>query len=264
MNQDRLFDRFPEILFASQRKRMLLGVVAARSVEAILEPLLADFWEIMLLLPPDAQTDFENILRIYSDVAARYSLRIKPPMDVALRALTEYLRKKQRAGAANGARPLSSLAAEGQESSAGDDRSFGLAAESRDDLNSDAKSLGPAGDEAKSSIPGGASGLAAEGQMGYVPGGRIALEGQGFFKTATGIGVYIEFSFLEGEGIFLFGRRPVKTGVDIYLKDSLLLSMPAGEPDKRVAVGDFLEAMGEVSLAETPSEDLVRVEEKRG
>ena len=69
---------------------MLLGNVPAETVQSILEPLLTNFHELMLQLPPYLQTDFENILRIYPDVAERFGVRIKPSILESLRCFVEY------------------------------------------------------------------------------------------------------------------------------------------------------------------------------
>ena len=90
LNPEELFDSFPDLLFSSFRNQMLLGKVPAKTVQRILEPLLTDFHELMLQLPPYLQTDFENILRIYPDVAERFGVRIKPPILESLRSFAEY------------------------------------------------------------------------------------------------------------------------------------------------------------------------------
>ena len=90
MNPDELFERFPDLLFSSFRNQMLLGDVPAETVQSILEPLLTNFHELMLQLPPYIQTDFENILRIYPDVAERFGVWIKPSILESLRCLAEY------------------------------------------------------------------------------------------------------------------------------------------------------------------------------
>ncbi len=69
---------------------MLLGRTPAETVQRVLEPLLSNFYELMLQLPPNLQTDFENILRIYPDVAERFGVRIKPPIAKSLRCFAQY------------------------------------------------------------------------------------------------------------------------------------------------------------------------------
>jgi hypothetical protein len=73
---------------------MFLGLVKAETAKAVLEPLLADFWNIIFKLPLDLQRELENILRIYPDVAESFSIRIKPPIEKALLALAVNLRKR--------------------------------------------------------------------------------------------------------------------------------------------------------------------------
>jgi hypothetical protein len=90
VNPVELFERFPELLFSSFRNRMLLGTIPAETVQRVLEPLLSNFYELMLQLPAHLQTDFENILRIYPDVAERFGVRIKPPIVESLRCFTQY------------------------------------------------------------------------------------------------------------------------------------------------------------------------------
>jgi hypothetical protein len=90
LNPEELFDSFPDLLFSSFRNQMLLGKVPANTVQRILEPLLTNFHELMLQLPPYLQTDFENILRIYPDVAERFGVWIKPPILESLRSFAEY------------------------------------------------------------------------------------------------------------------------------------------------------------------------------
>jgi hypothetical protein len=117
LNSDEFFDAFPELFFGSLRKQMLLGILPAQTVGAILEPLLSNFYEIMSALTPDLQIDFENILRIYPDVAARFHLRIKPPIAQALSSLVEFLRasgKISETGDWAGKRAEIDLAAESQ------------------------------------------------------------------------------------------------------------------------------------------------------
>ena len=94
MNPDELFDKFPDLLLSSFRKQMLLGSVPADTVERILEPLLSNFYGIMLWLPPELQADFENILRLYPDVAERFGVRINPPVVESLRRLAQYWRDR--------------------------------------------------------------------------------------------------------------------------------------------------------------------------
>jgi hypothetical protein len=90
VNPDELFESFPDILFSSFRNQMLLGNVPAETVQRILEPLLTNFHDLMLQLPPYLQTDFENILRIYPDVAERFGVWIKPSILESLRCFAEY------------------------------------------------------------------------------------------------------------------------------------------------------------------------------
>lgn len=90
VNPDALFERFPELLFSSFRNRMLLGKIPAETVQRVLEPLLSNFYELMLQLPAHLQTDFENVLRIYPDVAERFRVWIKPPILESLRCFAQY------------------------------------------------------------------------------------------------------------------------------------------------------------------------------
>ena len=76
VNQNVLFEKSPDVLLSSFRIQMLLGKVSAETVQQILEPLLSNFYEIMPLLPPELQADFENILRIYPDVAERFGVQV--------------------------------------------------------------------------------------------------------------------------------------------------------------------------------------------
>ncbi len=116
MEPDEIFQRLPDLLFTSFRKRLILGEVPAETVHRILEPLLSNFLELMLQLPADLQVDFENILRIYSDVADRFGLRIKPPILEALRSFTEYRQSSRAHGSRgkNGSDPGLDMAAEAQ------------------------------------------------------------------------------------------------------------------------------------------------------
>jgi hypothetical protein len=90
MNLDELFQTFPDLLFLSLRNKMLLGKVPAETVQRVLEPLLSNFYELMFQLQAHLQTDFENILRIYPDVAERFGVWIKPPILESLRCFAEY------------------------------------------------------------------------------------------------------------------------------------------------------------------------------
>ena len=99
VNADELFERFPHLLFASFRNQMLLGKVPAQTVQAVLEPLLSDFHELMLQLPPGLQTDLENILRIYPEVAESFGVWIKPPILESLRLFAHYWFKAGRRAA---------------------------------------------------------------------------------------------------------------------------------------------------------------------
>ena len=90
VNPNELFERFPDLLVSNFRNQMLLGRIPAETVEIVLEPLLSNFYELMLQLPPDLQTDFENILRIYPDVAERFGVWIKPPILESLRLFANY------------------------------------------------------------------------------------------------------------------------------------------------------------------------------
>ena len=90
VNPDELFERFPELLFSNFRTQMLLGKVPAETVQRVLKPLASNFHELMLQLPAYLQTDFENILRIYSDVAERFGVWIKPPIAESLQRFAQY------------------------------------------------------------------------------------------------------------------------------------------------------------------------------
>jgi hypothetical protein len=90
VNPDELFARFPDVLVSSFRNQMLLGKVPAETVQRVLEPLLSDFYDLMLQLPPALQADFENILRIYPDVAERFGVWIKPPIIESLKYFPKY------------------------------------------------------------------------------------------------------------------------------------------------------------------------------
>ncbi len=95
---------------------MLLGEVPAQTAGKILEPLLSNFIELMLQLPHYLQVDFENILRIYPDVADRFHLKMKPPIIETLRRFSEHRRSSaaHEAGAANGWDSELDIAAEPQ------------------------------------------------------------------------------------------------------------------------------------------------------
>lgn len=121
MDTDKLFDLLPELLLGNFRKHMLLGLVPAIRVRTVLEPLLADFWNIMPLLSADLRDDFENILRIYPDVGVPFSLKMKAPLSLVLPLVAGYLGNREQPGP----RPSGSgfefpeLAAEGQTSLGG-------------------------------------------------------------------------------------------------------------------------------------------------
>ncbi|MGC8492993.1 MAG: hypothetical protein ACP5SH_14785 [Syntrophobacteraceae bacterium] len=80
-----VFEKFPDVLFSSFRKQMLRGKVPADTVQRVFEPLLSNFYEIMLQLPPGLQIDFENIFRRYPDIAEGFGVRIKPSVIESLR-----------------------------------------------------------------------------------------------------------------------------------------------------------------------------------
>jgi hypothetical protein len=122
MNPDALFERFPELLVSSFRNQMLLGQVPAETVQRVLEPLLSNFHERMLQLPAHQQTDFENILRIYPDVAERFGVWIKPPIAESLRCFARYrLRLRSHDTLDN---PGFDIAAEAQQKPEGQKTSF--------------------------------------------------------------------------------------------------------------------------------------------
>jgi hypothetical protein len=60
-------------------------------VQSVFEPLLSNYYELMVELPTDVQNDIQNILTIYPDVAQKFGLRMKPPMAVSLQQLAEHL-----------------------------------------------------------------------------------------------------------------------------------------------------------------------------
>lgn len=121
MNSDKLFERFPELLSRS-RDQMLLGKVPAETVQRIMEPLLSNFYELMLQIPAHLQTDFENILRIYPDVAESFGVWIKPPILKSLQCFAEY-RLRLRAPDTLSDLPFD-VAAEPQQKMAGPIRAF--------------------------------------------------------------------------------------------------------------------------------------------
>lgn len=91
-----MFERFPDLLFSNLRRQMLLGRVPAQTVLAVLEPLLSNFHELMPQLQPEVQTDFENILRIYPDVAESRGISVKPPVPDSLNLFAEYWSQRRR------------------------------------------------------------------------------------------------------------------------------------------------------------------------
>lgn len=78
VNPDALFEKLPDVLSSGFREQMLLGLVPAETVQQILEPLLSNFYQIMPKLSPELQADFENVLRIYPEVAQRFGVWVKP------------------------------------------------------------------------------------------------------------------------------------------------------------------------------------------
>jgi hypothetical protein len=90
VSADELFEKFPNVLFSSFRTQMLLGKVPAQTVQSVMEPLLSNFHELMLQLPPGLRADFEDILRIYPDVAESFGVWIKPPVLESLRFFAQY------------------------------------------------------------------------------------------------------------------------------------------------------------------------------
>jgi hypothetical protein len=102
VNPDQLFEKFPDSLFSSLKKQMLLGIVPGETVRQILEPLLSNFQELMLQLPPELQADFENVLRLYPDVADHFGISIKPPVVVSLRSIARYRPKPAPDASENG------------------------------------------------------------------------------------------------------------------------------------------------------------------
>lgn len=90
METEQMFAKFRLSGCAHLKDRMLLGEVPAETVSTVLEPLLSNFYELMLQLPSDMQADFENILRIYSDVAESYGIWIKPPILESLKHFAQY------------------------------------------------------------------------------------------------------------------------------------------------------------------------------
>ena len=99
MNADELLDKFPSLLFSNFRNRMLLGKAPAQTVRTVLGPLLSNFQEVMLELPPELQTDFDNILRIYPDVAQSFGVRIMPPIRKSLQLFARHRFSAGRRGA---------------------------------------------------------------------------------------------------------------------------------------------------------------------
>lgn len=112
MNDDKTFQILPDFFYGSFKYALLLGTIPAETVETSLGPLLSNYFEVMLSLPADLRTDFENVLRIYPDVAARYGLHVKPSLNEALASLAGYPSRESRAGEVD----QLLLAAEDQES----------------------------------------------------------------------------------------------------------------------------------------------------
>ncbi len=112
MNDDETFRILPDFFYGSFKYALLLGTVPAETVETALGPFLSNYYDVMLGLPADLRIDFENILRVYPDVAARFGLHMKPSLDEALASLAGYPSRKSRGGEVD----QLPLAAEGQES----------------------------------------------------------------------------------------------------------------------------------------------------
>jgi len=115
MKKDELLDRFPKLVLGSIRQQMLLGTIPAEKVRSILEPILENCWDLIVQLPPDLQEDLENILRIYSDVAGDFGLKMRPPISKVLPLLAQFLEKRASTPGAPDSTELD-FAAERQES----------------------------------------------------------------------------------------------------------------------------------------------------
>lgn len=204
MEPDVLFENFPDVLLSSFRMQMLLGKVPADTVRLILEPLLANFYELMLQLPPDLQADFENILRIYPDVAERFQVSIKPPLVESLLSLSRY---RQESGA--GDRPNRVVEERFDESG------LDMAAEPRTPFEVTRNSF-----------------LTSS-----------AKEGQGFFTTDRSTPVYIEFSFSEGDDCACFQYKPTRLDIEIHICGVYVTTLTPSSPNRRVPVDGLLKVL---------------------
>jgi hypothetical protein len=191
---------------------MLLGILPAQTVGAILEPLLSNFYEIMPALTPDLQIDFENILRIYPDVAARFHLHIKPPIAEALSSLVGFL------------------------------EASGKISQTNDWVDTGAE-----------------IDLAAESQKPF-KGTELppVIEGQGFFTTNHGNGIYLEFSWLISEDFISFDHKPSEIEIDVHICGTYALTLGPRKPSKNMEKHRLLEILN----MRTRSENILQLIEK--
>lgn len=195
MNEDELFERLPDLVFAGIRLQLLLGALPAVDAASVLEPLLEDFWNIIWKLPPDLQADLENILRIYPDLAAKWGLRMKPPIQKSLTSLAEFLLLPRH----------------------------------------------PANIPVKSAVGAEIFDLAAQHQAKFEAGERrVLFEGQGFFQTDTGNGIFLEFSYFVGDDFITFARRSAESAIQVQIKGSIAIEFGRGEAEKKSGIGEFL------------------------
>ena len=212
LDSDELFDAFPEIVFGSLRKQMLLGILPAQTVGTILEPLLTNFYDIMPALTPDLRIDFENILRIYPDVAARFHLRITPPIADALSSLVEFLRASPK--------------------------------------------ISETCDSADASVE---MDLAAERQKSFIVTEISPVtEGQGFFTTDRGNGIYLEFSWSIEDDFISFDHKPSEIEIDIHICGTYALTLGPNAQAKTIAKDRLLEILNK----QTCSENILQLIEK--
>lgn len=99
MNGEELFDSFPEAVFRSLREQMLLGVLPSELVSEVLGPLLSDYEGIRLRLSPGLRSDFDNILRVYPEIAEAHGIEPAPTLAGTLGTLWANLRERRPRGA---------------------------------------------------------------------------------------------------------------------------------------------------------------------
>jgi hypothetical protein len=98
MTDREAFEQLPNYFFRNLKQQMLRGLIPSETVEEALAPLLENYDVLVSRLPLPLRADFENILKVHPEIAARYGIVIPPSVVRFIESLREDIEDAALAG----------------------------------------------------------------------------------------------------------------------------------------------------------------------